>query len=53
MFYNVSPYDPVPNVIKDKIKQIFANGIRLFNGINPTNIINSSTYLENYENYFD
>ena len=53
MFYNVSPYDPVPNVIKDKIKQIFANGIRLFNGINPTNIINSSTYLENYENYLD
>ena len=53
MWYNVSPYDPIPNVIKDKIKQIFANGIRLFNGINPTNIINSSTYVENYENYLD
>ena len=53
MFYNVSPYDPIPNVIKDKIKQIFANGIRLFNGINPINIINSSSYLENYENYLD
>lgn len=53
MFYNVSPYDPIPNVIKDKIKQIFANGIRLFNGINPVNIINSSSYVENYENYLD
>ena len=53
MWTNYYPYDPIPTVIKNKIKEVFANGIRLFNGINPTSIINSSTYIENYEKELD
>ena len=53
MWINHYPYDPIPTVIKNKIKEVFANGIRLFNGINPTSIINSSTYIENYEKELD
>lgn len=53
MWINYYPYDPIPTVIKNKIKEIFANGIRLFNGINPTTIINSTSYIENYEKELD
>ena len=53
MWINYYPYDPIPTVIKNKIKEVFANGIRLFNGVNPTTIINSSTYVENYEKELD
>ena len=53
MWINYYPYDPIPTVIKNKIKEVFANGIRLFNNVNPTTIINSSTYIENYEKELD
>lgn len=53
MWINYYPYDPIPTVIKNKIKEVFAKGIRLFNGVNPTTIINSSTYIENYEKELD